>query len=43
MRHVELFIKDLTSSMFLGIENPIVSGMKMKRIPVAMMRNKQMS
>ena len=43
LRGLEFSIMNLTSPMFLGIENPTVSGMKRKRIPVMMMRNKQMS
>ena len=42
-RGFEFSIMNLTSSMCRGIENPTVSGMKRKRIPVTIMKNKQMS
>ena len=43
LRGLEFSIMNLTSAMFRGMENPTVSGMKRNRIPVAIMRIKQMS
>ena len=41
LRGLEFSIRNLTSSMSLGIEKPTVSGRKRKRIPVAIIINKQ--
>ena len=38
---LEFSIKNLTSSMCLGIENPTVSGRKRKRLPVTIIKRKQ--
>ena len=38
---MEFSIKNFTSFMSLGIENPTVSGRKRKRLPVTIIRTKQ--
>ena len=40
LKGLEFFIKNLTSSMFLGIESPIVSGRKRMTTAVEMVRRK---
>ena len=41
MAGLEFSIMNSTSSMSLGVENPMVSGRKMKRRPVMTMRMRQ--